>query len=350
MTALNRHCPAGSMGPTDKGAPVVRLHGPQPSNAARGEKHRIADSHLSAHSIGAASSTSTLSIDIGIATAGRPAVLADTIVSLLAQERAPEILLVCPAEPSDVDLARIPPQLPHRVINSDRGLTAQRNALIEASDADIMLFLDDDFLPAPDFLVELERLFASDPAIVVATGAVLADGILTAGLDFQQAQSIVRAAGENRGGAPEDVYNAYGCNMAIRLAPVREHRLRFDTALPLYGWLEDVDFSRQLAPYGRIVKSARLRGVHLGTKRSGRSPGKRLGYSQIANPVYLARKGTLSWPRAFGQISRNLMANLARSPRPEPWVDRKGRLSGNVRALAELAVGRLEPARIYDID
>jgi len=291
-----------------------------------------------------------LSIDIGIATAGRPAVVGDTIEALLAQERAPETLLVCPAEPSDVDVARIPRQLPRRLISSDRGLTAQRNALIEASDADIILFLDDDFLPAPDFLAEVERLFASDPSIVVATGAVLADGILTAGLDFQQAQRIIRAAGENRGGAPEEVHNAYGCNMAIRLAPVREHRLRFDTALPLYGWLEDVDFSRQLAPHGRIVKSARLRGVHLGTKRSGRTPGKRLGYSQIANPVYLARKGTLSWPRAFNQIARNLTANFARSPRPEPWVDRKGRLSGNFRALAELTTGRLEPSRIYDID
>jgi hypothetical protein len=37
-----------------------------------------------------------------------------------------------------------------------------------------------------------------------------------------------------------------------------------------------------------------LRGVHLGTKRSERSPGKRLGYSQIANPVYIARKETIA--------------------------------------------------------
>lgn len=334
-----------------RGASIIRLNHRQTPDRAGDGAHRADQKPMGGHDSHTPRPRSRiLSIDVGIATASRPAVLADTIDWLLAQERPPETLLVCPAGPSDVDVARLPSRLPHRVVSGDRGLTAQRNALIEASRADIMLFLDDDFLPAPDFLAETELLFASDPSIVVATGSVLADGILTAGLDFQQAQRIVLAAGANRGGEPEDVYNAYGCNMAVRLAPVREHGLRFDTALPLYGWLEDVDFSRQLAPYGRIVKSARLRGVHLGTKRSGRSPGKRLGYSQIANPVYLARKGTLSWPRAFSQISRNLMANFVRSPRPEPWVDRKGRLSGNVRALAELTTGRLEPSRIHDID
>src|SRR3546814_2466766 len=35
----------------------------------------------------------------------------------------------------------------------------------------------------------------------------------------------------------EDVYNGYGCNMAIRMAPVREAGLLFDENLPFYGWL-----------------------------------------------------------------------------------------------------------------
>jgi hypothetical protein len=89
-----------------------------------------------------------------------------------------------------------------------------------------------------------------------------------------------------------DTYKGYGCNMAPRLVPLHRHSLRFDEDLPLYGWLDDVDLCRRLSAYGRIVKNWNMIGVHLGTKR-GRTAGIRLGYSQIANPIYLRRKGTL---------------------------------------------------------
>jgi GT2 family glycosyltransferase len=217
---------------------------------------------------------------------------------------------------------------------------------MSASTSDVLIFLDDDFLPAEDFVTEVERLFSSDPTIVAATGSVLADGILSEGIEYEEGRRIVKSAGLNDGGAPFDVFNAYGCNMVIRMAPVRQHALRFDEALPLYGWLEDVDFCRQLAPYGRIVKSPRLRGVHLGTKKAGRSPGVRLGYSQVANPAYLARKGSISWPRALKSISRNFAANMLRSAGPEPWVDRRGRLKGNLKAATDAVIGKLHPQRI----
>src|SRR5690606_38542508 len=98
--------------------------------------------------------------------------------------------------------------------------------------------------------------------------------------------------------------------------------------LPLYAWFEDIDFSRQLAPHGRIMRSLKLVGVHLGTKRSGRSPGRQLGYSQVCNPIYLSRKGTLSWSFSLKYVYRNMLANLVKTLRPEPWVDRKGRCAG----------------------
>lgn len=287
---------------------------------------------------------------IAIATAGRAEVLADTLDHLAQQTVRPDAVLVCPASNSDFDRVRASGCQPSvYLVRGPVGLPAQRNALMAATDADIMIFLDDDFLPAPDFVEEVRRLFAEDHSIVVATGLVLVDGILGAGMGFEEGRRVVDAAGANLGGQPSDIYNAYGCNMVIRLAPVREHGLRFDEALPLYAWQEDVDFSRQMAPYGRIVWSPRLRGVHLGTKRSGRSPGKRLGYAQIANPVYLSRKGTLSWEHSLRQIARNVAANAARSLNPEPWTDHRGRLRGNLLALAHLLTGRLSPDHILKL-
>jgi hypothetical protein len=92
-----------------------------------------------------------------------------------------------------------------------------------------------------------------------------------------------------------------------------------------------------------------LRGVHLGAK-GGRTSGVRFGYSQIANPVYLVRKGTVSGRFAWSLMGRNLVANLAKSLWPEPWIDRKGRLKGNILGLIDWALGRISPMRILQLE
>ena len=292
----------------------------------------------------------TLRIAVAIATAGRPDVVADTIRFIARQSRTPDELIVCPARPGDLDptcLEGLPCLA--RVVSGPIGLPSQRNALIDATDADVIVFFDDDFLPAEDFLDEAERLFSARPDVVIATGWVLADGILGPGYTHEEGLRHLSQGLAQAHAAPSSLtqtYNGYGCNMAIRLAPVRQHRVRFDERLPLYGWLEDVDFSRQLAPHGLIVKSTNLRGVHLGTKKSGRSPGKHLGYSQVANRIYIMRKGHMSPLQALQGNLKNILANLVRSLRPEPWVDRRGRLRGNLLAVWDWLLGRVEPERI----
>ena len=88
----------------------------------------------------------------------------------------------------------------------------------------------------------------------------------------------------------KDQPGAYGCNMIARFSAMPD--IRFDENLPLYGWLEDLDFSARLRTKGRVVEASRCVGVHLGVK-NGRSPGRQIGYSHIANPLcHLARKGS----------------------------------------------------------
>ncbi|MDM0049443.1 glycosyltransferase family 2 protein [Variovorax sp. J22R115] len=290
----------------------------------------------------------SLKIVVAIATAGRREVLADAIRFLARQSRQPDELLICPARPEDVEptcLDGFP--CPARLVSGPIGSSAQRNALIDASDADVMIFFDDDYLPAEDFVQETERLFAVHPGVVVATGRVLADGILGPGFTHEEGVHFLTNTGlDANPPSLSPIFNAYGCNMAIRLAPVRLHGIRFDERLPLYGWLEDVDFSRQLAPHGDIVQATGLRGVHLGTKRSGRSPGKRLGYSQVANRIYIMRKGHMTPLQALIGNLKNIGANLVRSLSPEPWVDRRGRLAGNALAVWDWVRGRVDPERI----
>ena len=74
------------------------------------------------------------------------------------------------------------------------------------------------------------------------------------------------------------------------------------------------------------------------------------GYSQIVNPVYLVRKGTMRFKHAGLLMIRNILANHVKSFRPEAWIDRRGRAKGNRRALMDVARGVIEPTRVLKID
>jgi GT2 family glycosyltransferase len=289
-------------------------------------------------------------IALGIATAGRADTLCKTLNLLWGQLRFPDAVFVSAPTASDVrGLAGCFPT--NSITLGHRGLTRQRNVILEMAreKADVLVFIDDDFLPGRAYLQETLAVFADNPDVVMTTGHVLQDGIRGPGLDFDNA--LAELARYDRQACSEeirDIEDGYGCNMAVRLAVASEHGVRFDEDLPLYGWLEDVDFSHRLAKYGRIVAVPRAKGIHLGIKR-GRQSGVRLGYSQIANPYYLARKGSLSRRRGFYLVSRNIAANLGGLIKSEPCIDRAGRFSGNLKALADLIMGRISPLRILSL-
>lgn len=286
---------------------------------------------------------------IGIATRGRAAILGEVLAELARQTRGPDRVIVCHVDAADI--AGLPARFPRvDFLAAPAGLPRQRNAILDAAaDCDAVLFLDDDFLPAPDYLAVTARILDAHPGCVVTTGTVLADGAKGPGLGVAEGRAILAAdapPADPLAVAPH--FNGYGCNMALRLSPLRAHGLRFDEALPLYAWYEDLDLTRRLGAHGTILRLAGARGVHLGTK-AGRVAGTRLGYSQVANAIYLARKGSYPWNRALRSAARNLAMNILRSLAPEPWVDRRGRLRGNLIALADLLRGRMHPMRAMDL-
>src|SRR5580658_4244043 len=286
---------------------------------------------------------------VGIPTRSRPAILAETIAFLAKQQRQPDAIVVAYAEAEDIaDAAN---QFPHvTFIQAPLGLTRQRNAILTwAGDHDILLFIDDDFYPDPQYVKITERFFVEHPEVVASTGRVLADDMKGPGLTVEQAKSII--AGSDGAECEQRITNvdlAYGCNMCVRLATICKHGLRFDETLPLYGWYEDWDFSRQLAAFGEVVHISNTCGVHLSTK-VGRITGVRMGYAQVANPIYLARKGTFPWSHVFKFIVGPCLKNLVRSLAPEAHVDRLGRFCGNLAAFRDLLAGTLSPTQIVDL-
>ncbi|TCV68578.1 glycosyltransferase [Neorhizobium sp. S3-V5DH] len=276
------------------------------------------------------------------ATRGRPDVVTQTVRHLLAtQKLKPDTVIVSCVDVTDAgDLAN---ERDVQVLVGPAGLAAQRNTALDhvAGGTEIVAFFDDDFVAGEDWLASAVQVFRDESHVVGFTGHVIADGIKGPGITFEDA---VRLVEQSRPGSTwVEPYSPYGCNMAFRLAAIGE--TRFDERLVLYGWLEDRDFAATLAKRGgRLVKSATALGVHMGVK-SGRVSGERLGYSQVINPLYMMGKGTMPLPKVMGQIFRNTVSNVTRAVWPEPFIDRKGRVRGNLRAIADVLRGRLEPER-----
>ena len=289
-----------------------------------------------------------LRIHVIVATCGRAETVRRLVRQLEAQTRpADGVLVVGTCEDDVAGVAESSDEV--EILIAQRGLCCQRNAGIAAvaDRADVVIFFDDDFVPASDYVEAVESMLLTEPEAVGLTGELVDDGILHDPIAFDDA--VRRLEVDNERPADEGrkaKKSLYGCNMVIRLSALGE--LRFDENLPLYGWMEDVDLTYQLGQRGKLMSGPELTGIHLGV-RGGRQPGRRLGYSQVANVLYLYRKGTMRPDIGWRQLVKNLAANLVLSIRPEPHVDRRGRLRGNLLAIGDLLRGRLDPRRIVSL-
>ena len=291
-----------------------------------------------------------MKIALIIASRGRPALLESVLGHWAAQSRPLDRRIISIS--SREDAGDLPAGLVDNSVIGSAGLCMQRNRALDAllpSKADIVIFADDDYIPSRDFVRDVETLFAANGDIVAATGNVFADGVTSGGIAYPDAVKRVAdydAARTVQGYAFSATTGAYGCNMVIRWSADRS--IRCDERLPLYGWQEDIDYSRQYRIYGRIVHTDAFAGVHMGSQ-GARSPGKRLGYSQVINPLYLILKGTM--PARFGVrlMFRNVLSNLRGAVVGDIYVDRSGRLKGNLLALSHMLIGRVQPEHVLKL-
>ena len=285
-----------------------------------------------------------------IASHGRPDILQKVLMKLMSQPRIPDDIVISAVTSADV------PEFCRGIANlqsvfGSAGLTSQRNRgmsrLLDTTD--LIVFIDDDFIVGDNYFLKLEQIFEQDPSIVAVTGEVIADGANSAGLTFDEGLRLSEKYGQQQKPplSLRQIRGTYGCNMAFRTTSIGA--ARFDERLALYGWQEDLDFCGALRGRGRIVWANLVWGVHLGTKRAKGSE-LRLGYSQIINPAYIVSKGNMSFGYAFRLATRNFLANLTKSMRPESYVDRRGRLRGNFIGIAHLVTGRLTPEYILELE
>lgn len=284
-----------------------------------------------------------LKATVVIATRGRPAVVGETVRYLLAtQTIRPHAVLISCVDASDAGELTSDPRV--TIVTGRPGLAAQRNKGLASlpEGTDVVAFFDDDFVAHADWLAAAICAFRDESRLVGFTGDVIADGIKGPGISFAEAVRLLDSLRLD-GSRWRMPYSPYGCNMAFRVSAIGN--VRFDERLVLYGWLEDRDFAAALAKQGgRFVKSQEALGVHMGIK-SGRVSGERLGYSQIINPLYMLFKGTMSLAQVTDHVLRNVLSNFGLALWPEPFIDRRGRVRGNLIGIVDVLRGRLEPER-----
>lgn len=330
----------GCVGKHTEGAPLTFLYSSQQNRAQHNKKRegRVIPEHLQG-------APKACRVAVIIATKGRPKAVSRVLRLLEQQTLQPSIVVVSANTRLDVeDFAT--QHLPVEYVFGPAGLPAQRNRGMDRvmGEADIVVFFDDDFVPAPGWLKQCADAFAARPRAVGMTGGVVADGVRGDAIDWDEASELLSddaARTQPLGLVP--VQKLYGCNMAYRVSAIGD--LRFDERLVLYGWLEDMDFSRAMNGRGQLLQVLAARGVHLGLRSGGRTSGRRFGFSQIVNAWYLYGKGALSAREVWENTAKALLANGAKSLFPEPHIDRRGRLAGNLLGVRELLLGRCQPER-----
>ena len=286
-----------------------------------------------------------LRVAVVLASAGRPALLAEALETCAAQTGvAFEGVISVPDEDSlPTDRSWLSGW---RVVTGVKGLAAQRNAALDTlEDVDVVAFFDDDAVVRPDYLANAVHFLHAHPDVLGLTGRVVLDGVTKQEVGRgTAAEALARSAADGETGAWRNTRELYGCNFVVRFAAVPD--LRFDARLPLYSWLEDHDFARRLMRRGPLAKVDDCVIVHRAATSGGRQAHVRLGYSQVMNPVYLHRKGSFPAWLTAQQIFRPVAKNIALSVAGPSSSWRRKRLRGNGTAVYDVVRGRITPERI----
>lgn len=164
-----------------------------------------------------------VSVVICTYTAERRVTLLESIQSLRAQTTPPcEVIVAVDHEPDLLQWLRREVTDVIAVANEQRhGLAATRNSGAWAASGDVVAFLDDDALAAPDWIERLSQAYR-DPHVVGVGGAVLAD--------FERGRPpwlpeefdwVVGCTYRGLPTSPAPVRNLIGCNMSFRLDALR---------------------------------------------------------------------------------------------------------------------------------
>lgn len=280
-----------------------------------------------------------------VPTRGRPALLLETVCALLAQTVAPDGLIVVDQSDTDVGRSRVEeavhgvpaerrPALTYVLDPAVAGAAAARNVGLDLAQGDVVLFCDDDVVPAPDTLERLLAHLHADPGLA---------GVAPVITNYPPPSALVRLHGRLfcRGAFRDERQPVYwfwqrhaaaaplvpvrmftGAMMAFRRAALGS--LRYDPRYRGASTGEDIDLCWTLVGRGgRLAIATDARIVHNRAPR----PAARPEAAMIVSWGYLYRKHlprTLATRAAFAWYVVGVFAGAAvqaaRGRTPAPLI------------------------------
>ena len=274
--------------------------------------------------------------------ANRPGILHESLLCLTKQTLPCSIFL---SVPSRADVSDLTTQLPGiEIIYGTQGASAQRNRALSkiGGSPEFIAFFDDDVEVEAHYMEELQSTYRQQSGVVMVNGANLAHDIYPAGtltreLSRQLIEDRLKNGLSNENCLPTPT--GYGCRMSFRGSLLG--KVQFDERLPLYSFLEDYDFSLACRKFGNIVENPRALSVHIEVA-SGRTALKKRGYSEVVNPIYIARKNAVGLRRAlWGAFWLTI-----RNGRVAAFTSERKRFQGNLVGWRKLLLGEVDPEYI----
>lgn len=326
----------------------------------------------------------TLRYDIIMATRNRPEAVALSLPLLLAQTRPPAHIFIVDSSDDGSAIAGLAQTaarqttIPIHYIPAAAGLTLQRNIGLGQSQADVVIFPDDDSLLFPDAAARIMQVYEADAehriAAVCADAAPYAPAGMTGdlgSLDAEQMTGLRLSLRRLRQRIKEAlaVTNPFlvlgnrlnaqhplpgwlvaaeatpvpymtGFRMSFRRAVIAT--TGFDEALRHYAWFEDIDASCSAMRQGLVVCAKRARIYHH-RFAGARAGGGKMGRWAILNRGYIVMKHVDANPAVFPRRDRERL-RLRLYCRARVWAYRamgrdefgRDRARGAVAGLAQL--------------
>ena len=307
-------------------------------------------------------------LSVIVCTYRRPQLLPGILKSVYQQSSLPGALIVVDASPDDETeraVAGVPPEdslpiqlLYFRVGPSLKGLTLQRNFGLHQVQTPFVAYFDDDAVLSRDCLEEIERVMASDPAIVGAAGY---NDAYRPSLKLWRMRKKLGIISDLRPGSyqrtgmsvpwsfmsPAELLVSDwlpGCGMVWKTAVIRELG-GFYEGFSNYALGEDLDMSLRAGRKGKLVVVGSAKFEHLLEKGGGRPDEFRQGYMEIHNRFLIQRRclenrtwlDTLRFTYAWTVDSLMLLRRLT-SLRGASSVFRQ--LAGRIAGAFDLVLGK----------
>jgi GT2 family glycosyltransferase len=196
------------------------------------------------------------------------------------------------------------------VTQPNRGVAAARNHGIQRATGDLVLFLDDDVVPAPQLIAEHVRLHAEQPDNLIVLGPMLTpdDFVLSPWVRWEQAMLTKQYQAMLAGRFKPTARQFYTGNTSL----ARAHLIAAGGFDEHFRRAEDVELAYRLAQRGlRFVFSPDAIGYHY-AERSFRS-WMEIPYAYGRNDVLFTREKQQHWllPAVFSEFhNRNLLIKL----------------------------------------